>query len=331
MSGGGRVFVNYRFSQPGRYPRQHYDHLYPSDQFPHAYPVTTDPLTGRTDGILKRPETDPLVIHTQSASEYWQRRGSLVHTNSLGNDLPDHERSRVYLFASAEHSPDHINGPIHDQFKHPSNPLNITALLRAMIDNLDDWATASTLPPDSRVPTREAETCVPAEVSNSQFPAIPNVQAPSTSNRLFVQDHGPDFDQGVLSVEPPVEDKGKEYTVLVPHVDADGNDVPGIRGPELEVPLATYTGWNFRPTGAAEKAMAAVNGSYLPFTKTRTERLEKGDPRPSIEERYGSRARYVKLVALASQRLVEQRLILEEDADRFVEQAMSEPAFDEIG
>ena len=114
-------------------------------------------------------------------------------------------------------------------------------------------------------------------------------------------------------------------------MDADGNDVPGIRGPELEVPLATYTGWNFRPQGAAEEAMAAVNGSYLPFTKTRAERLEKGDPRPSIEERYGSRARYVKLVALASQRLVEQRLILEEDADRFVEQAMSEPAFDEIG
>ena len=331
VSGGGRVFVNYRFSQPGRYPRQHYDHLYPSDQFPHAYPTTTDPLTGRTDGILKRPASDPLVIHTQSASEYWQRRGSLVHTDSLGNDLPDHQHSRVYLFASAEHSPDHINGPIYDQFKHPSNPLNVTAILRAMIDNLDDWATAGTPPPDSRVPTREAETCVPAEVSNSRFPAIPGVQAPSIPNRLFVQDHGPNFDQGVLSVEPPIEDKGREYTVLVPHVDADGNDIPGIRGPELEVPLATYTGWNFRPQGAAEQAMAAVNGSYLPFAKTRTERLEKGDPRPSIEERYGSRARYVKLVALASQRLVEQRLILEEDADRFVEQAMSEPAFAEIG
>ena len=331
VSGGGRVFVNYRFSQPGRYPRQHYDHLYPSDQFPHAYPVTTDSLTGRTDGILKRPETDPLVIHTQSASEYWQRRGSLVHTDSLGGDLRDHERSRVYLFSSAEHSPDHINGPIYDQFKHPSNPLNVTALLRAMIDNLDDWATVGTPPPDSRVPTRNAETCVPADVANTRFPTISGVQPPSSPNRLFVQDHGPDFDQGVLSVEPPVEDKGKEYTVLVPHVDADGNEVPGIRGPELEVPLATYTGWNFRPQGAAEQAMAAVNGSYLPFAKTRAERLEKGDPRPSIEERYGSRARYVKLVALASQRLVEERLILEEDADRFVEQAMSEPAFDEIG
>ena len=331
VSGGGRVFVNYRFSQPGRYPRQHYDHLYPSDQFPHAYPITTDALTGSTDGILKRPATDPLVIHTQSSSEYWNRRGSLVHTDSLGNDLLDHERSRVYLFSSAEHSPDHIKGPIFDQFRHTSNPLNVTALLRAMLDNLDDWATHDTSPPDSRVPTREAETSVPADVSNTRFPAIPGVRPPTSPNRLYVQDHGPDFDQGVLTVEPPTEDKEKEYTVLVPQVDSDGNDIPGIRGPELEVPLATYTGWNFRPQGAAEEAMAAVNGSYLPFAVTRAERLEKGDPRPSLEERYGSRARYVKLVALASQRLVEQRLILEEDADRFVEWAMSESAFDEIG
>ncbi len=177
----------------------------------------------------------------------------------------------------------------------------------------------------------EAETSVPAEVSNTLFPAIPGVTPPSSPNRLYVQDHGPDFDQGVLTVEPPIEDKGKEYTVLVPQVDADGNDVPGIRGPELEVPLATYTGWNFRPQGAAEEAMAAVNGSFLPFATTREERLEKGDPRPSLQERYGSRTRYVKLVVLASQWLVEEHLILEEDADRFVERAMSEHAFDGVG
>ena len=331
VSGGGRVFVNYRFSQPGRYPRQHYDHLYPSDQFPHAYPISTDPLTGKTDGILKRPDTDPLVIHTQSASEYWQRRGSLAHTDALGNDLPDHERSRVYLFSSAEHSPDHVNGPDYDSFQHPTNPLNVTALLRAMLDNLDDWVTKGAPPPASRVPTREAENSVPASVSNARFPAIPGVTPPSTPNRLFVQDHGPDFDKGVLSVEPPVEDKAQEYTILVPQVDADGNDIPGIRGPELEVPLATYTGWNLRLPGTAERAMAAVYGSYLPFVMTREERLKTGDPRPSVEERYGSRARYVRLVAMACQRLVQDRLLLEEDADRFVERAMKEPAFDAIG
>ncbi len=330
VSGGGRVFVNYRFSQPGRYPRQHYDHLYPSDQFPHAYSVTTDAITEKTDGILKRPETDPLVIHTQSASEYWQRRGSLVHTDSLGNDLPDHERSRIYLFASAEHSPDHIEGPDYASFKHPTNPLNVTALLRAMLDNLDAWVTDGAVPPDSRVPTRDSENSVPAETVTTAFPAILGVNPPSAPNRLYVQDHGPEFDNGILSVEPPVEDKSRQYTVLVPHVDADGNDVPGIRGPELEVPLATYTGWNFRLPGQAGNAMAAVYGSYLPFANTREERIAKGDPRLSIEERYVSRARYVRLVTLACQRLLEERLILEEDADRFVERAMSDPALDHL-
>ena len=184
VSGGGRVFVNYRFSQPGRYPRQHYDHLYPSDQFPHAYPVTTDSLTGRTDGILKRPETDPLVIHTQSASEYWQRRGSLVHTDSLGGDLRDHERSRVYLFSSAEHSPDHINGPIYDQFKHPSNPLNVTALLRAMIDNLDDWATAALPHPTAVSPPAKLRPAFQPKSPTLAFPPSPasNLHLPQTAS-----------------------------------------------------------------------------------------------------------------------------------------------------
>ena len=100
-----------RFAQPGRYPRQHADHRYPSDQFPFAYPVTTDPLTGVTDGILKRPDTDPLVLHTQTSSEYWERRGSLVHADALGRDVADHERARVYLFSCSQHSADPLLGP----------------------------------------------------------------------------------------------------------------------------------------------------------------------------------------------------------------------------
>ena len=88
VAGGGRVCLNYRFAQPGRFPLKHAEHLYPSDQFPFAYSVLTDPFSDIEDGILKRPETDPLVIHTQTASEYWDRRGSLVHTDFNG-DAPD--------------------------------------------------------------------------------------------------------------------------------------------------------------------------------------------------------------------------------------------------
>jgi hypothetical protein len=116
--------------------------------------------------------------------------------------------------------------------------------------------------------------------------------------------------------------------VLVPQVDADGNDLPGVRTPQVEVPLATFTGWNLRLPGCAENDLASLNGSYLPFAKTADERSASGDPRPALQERYRSKAHYVRAIAMAAQRLVEQRLLLEEDADRYVALAMREAAFE---
>ena len=325
VSGGGRVVLNYRFAQPGRFPRQHADHVYPSDQFPFAYDVTTDRLTGKTEGILKRPDTDPLVIHTQTSSEYWERRGSLVHTDSLGNDLPDHEGAKVYLFSCSQHGADPLQGPQSGPYRHPSNPLNTTPLLRALLDALDAWATDGTPPPDSRVPSRSGETLVPADVVSASFPSAPGVKCPIEPSRLFVQDHGPKFEQGILSREPPQEDVSREYTVLVPQVDTSGSEIAGIRGPNVEAPLATYVGWNFR-TNAAGEALAGVVGSYLPLARTKAERRDAGDSRLSVEERYPSHEAYVEAIAVAAQRLVEERLLLPEDAQRYVEQAAEEYA-----
>jgi hypothetical protein len=328
VAGGGRVILNYRFAQPGRHPRQHEDHVYASDQFPFAYAAMTDPLTGKTDAILKHPATDPLVIHTQTSSEYWERRGSLVHTDSLGNDVKDHEKARVFLFASSQHHADPNSGPLRGVHRGLSNPLNTTPLLRALLDALDAWATHGTPPPASRVPSRANGTLVPVAVVQERFPRIPGIDCPSQPNRLFVQELGADFDRGILAKEPPQEDKSKEYAVLVPQVDADGNDAPGIRTPHVEVPLATFTGWNFRPEGSAEKALAGLIGHYLPLAKTAQERQARGDPRPSLQERYRSKAHYVRAIAMAAQRLVEQQLLLEEDADRYVALAMREAAVD---
>jgi Alpha/beta hydrolase domain len=328
VAGGGRVILNYRFAQPGRHPRQHEDHLCPSDQFPFAYHMLTDPLTGKTDGILHRPETDPLVIHTQTASEYWQRRGSLVHTDPLGHDLRDHDRARVFFFASSQHHADPNSGPLPGAYRGLSNPLNTTPLLRALLDALDAWATHGTPPPASRVPTRTDGTLASAAEVKARFPQIPGVIYPSEPDRLFVQEHGPEFERGMLAKEPPDEDKTKEYAVLVPQVDANGNDLAGVRTPHIEVPLATFTGWNLRLPGCAENDLASLNGSYLPFAKTADERRASGDPRLSLQERYRSRAHYVRAIAMAAQRLVEQRLLLEEDADRYVALAMREAALD---
>jgi hypothetical protein len=324
VAGGGRVILNYRFAQPGRHPRQHEDHIYASDQFPFAYGLSTDPLTGKTDGLLKRPASDPLVIHTQTASEYWQRRGSLAHTDALGHDLPDHERARVFFFASSQHHADPNSGPLSGAHRGLSNPLNTTPLLRALLDALDAWVTHGTPPPASRVPTRADGTLVTAAEVQARFPHIPGVTSPNHPDRLFAQELGPDFERGIIAKEPPEEDKSKAYAVLLPQVDADGNDVAGLRTPHVEVPLATFTGWNFRLPGCAEHDLASLNGSYLPFAKTTAERQASGDTRPALQERYRSKGHYVRAIAMAAQRLVEQRLLLEEDADRYVALAMRE-------
>jgi Alpha/beta hydrolase domain len=324
VAGGGRVMLNYRFAQPGRHPRQHEDHVYPSDQFPFAYGLLSDPLTGKTDGILHCPASDPFVIHTQTASEYWQRRGSLVHTDALGDDLPEHKSARVFFFASSQHHADPNSGPLQGAHRGLSNPLNTTPLLRALLDALDAWVTRGTPPPASRVPTRADGTLATAAQVQSRFPQIPGVAFPREPDRLFVQEHGSEFERGIMAKEPPEIDPAKEYVVLVPQVDADGNDLAGVRTPHVEVPRATFTGWNLRLPGCAAQDLASLNGSYVPFAQTADERHRRGDPRPALQERYRSRVHYVRAIAVAAQRLVEQRLLLEEDADRYVALAMRE-------
>lgn len=324
VSGGGRVILNYRFAQPGRYPRQHSDHLYPSDQFPFAYHVLYDPLTGRRDGILKRPDTDPIVIHTQTSSEYWERRGSLVHTDSNGNDLPEHSKARVYLFSSSQHSADPLKGPQIGPHLHPSNPLNTTPLLRALLDVLDDWATHGTVPPPSMIPKCADGSLAGALSICCRFPSIPGVKCPTAPSRLFVQDHGSNFQFGVMSVEPPTEHKDREYTVLVPQIDSDGNEIPGIRTPHLEVPLATFTGWNFRSPGNAGNSLSGVLGSHLPFSATKDVKDKMRDSRKSLDERYPSKEQYVEAINAAARRLVDKHLLLDEDLERYVECARDE-------
>jgi hypothetical protein len=135
-------------------------------------------------------------------------------------------------------------------------------------------------------------------------------------------DYGPDAEQGFPTVEPPGEPApGAEYPVLVPAVDADGNETAGIRLPHLAVPVGTYTGWNVRARGLSPGALADLQGSYLPFPETRAERAATGDPRPSIEERYADADAYVLATADAVKGLVVEGFLLEEDAERFVEAA----------
>ena len=297
--------------------QQYEDHYVPADIFPFAYAHSTDHLTGRRDAILKRPETDPLVIHTQTATEYWQRRGSLVHTDTRGNDLPIPDNARVYLWSSSQHLSDPLlKSPGRGMCQNVVNVVSTSMLFRAMLDAMDHWATDGKPPPPSRIPTRADGTLLDMGAWREQFPRIPGLALPHEPCRLRLVDYGPEMLQGILAQEPPRIVPDAEYAVLVPSVDADGNDVAGVRAPMVSAPLATYTGWNLRARPHGVGAMHTFIGSTVPFAESPDERVITGDPRPSVPERYGDRAGYVAAITTAARKLVSQGLMLEEDVPR---------------
>ena len=276
----------------------------------------------RRDAVLKRPESDPLVLHTQSATEYWQRRGSLVHTDTESRDLEPPDGVRIYLWASSQHFADpSALQPARGNYQHYGNVVQTSMLFRAMLDTLDAWATHGTEPPASRIPRRADGTLVEFEAWKSQFPRISGVMIPSGANSLPFLDFGPDFESGLLTKEPPDLADASGYAVLVPAVDADGNDVAGVRAPMVETPLGTCTGWNLRARGFGHGAMHEFTRSYIPFPDTDSEAAMTGDPRASVLARYCDAGAYEAVIEAAARRLVDERLMLEEDVDRVVARA----------
>ncbi|MBV9119694.1 MAG: hypothetical protein JOZ39_03220, partial [Chloroflexi bacterium] len=184
-------------------------------------------------------------------------------------------------------------------------------------------------PPPTMLPRVGDETLVPPAATLRAFPRIPGVNLPADVSHLPRYDYGPDFEtKGIVGRFPPEPVPGQEYSLLVPSVDADGNTVAGLRYPDVEVPLGTYTGWSLRRKGFAEGDQFWNTGSFIPFARTRLEREANGDPRPSIEERYPSHEAYIERVQAACDRLVGQRLLLQSDADRFVAAARERNPFD---
>ncbi|MDE0032733.1 MAG: alpha/beta hydrolase domain-containing protein [Deltaproteobacteria bacterium] len=313
-SGGGRMFLNYEFARPVTSCQQHTNQLEP-ELFPFAYNVMKDPQTGREDGILKRPATDPLVVHTQTSTEYWQKRGSLAHTDGRGNDIPLPDRVRMYLMASAQHNAPYGTRAERVKTRHASNPLSIGPALRALIVAMDRWATDGTAPPPSNIPRNADGTQVAPESLQTRFPAIPGAECTGLHNRQLFLDYSEDVARGVIDARPKAPPDGAGYTILVPAVDADGNDVAGIRLPWITVPLATHTGWNLQSGELAEGELAGLLGSFIPLPGTRAEREAGGDARLSLEERYAGLEDYLGRVREQIDALVQARYMLAEDAD----------------
>jgi len=176
-------------------------------------------------------------------------------------------------------------------------------------------------PPPSRVPRLSDGTLVPSLPRTAVgFPEIPGVNYTGVVSVRELYDYGPEFDRGIISILPPIS-TGRAYPTLVPRVNEDGIDVAGVRLPDVAVPLGTYTGWNLMRDVARDECSAM--GSFIPFTRTRAERIAAGDPRLSLEERYRTHNNYVKEVEAAAARLVSERLLLAEDAAAYVDAAKS--------
>jgi hypothetical protein len=323
VAGAGRMWMNHRFANLVVPAGQQYEeHFNPADRFPFSYAHTTDHLTGESDAILKRPATDPLVIHTQSATEYWQRRGSLVHTDTRGHDLAQPATVRIYLWASSQHFADPAaKKPSRGICQNYVNSVATSMLFRAALDAMDRWASDNVTPPPSRIPLRAEGTLVTVAEWRDRFPRIPGVATPSGPSGLRRLDFGPEFAHGIASNEPPDVVLGEGYAVLVPAVDEDGNDRTGIRVPMVAAPLGTYTGWNLRARGFGNGAMHEFTGSYIPFPESVEERRATGDPRRAILERYGSARAYVAAIVEAARALVADGLMLEEDVETCRESA----------
>jgi hypothetical protein len=206
----------------------------------------------------------------------------------------------------------------------PANPNPEADTVRALRAELIDWVVSGTEPPASRYPRLDRGELVAANKAAMGFPTIPNAPSPDGVVNLFYDyDFGPKFNYndmaGIISmVPPPVK---RTLPTLVPKVDKDGNDVGGVPSVLLQAPLGTYTGWNVTAAGFNKGEICGLNGGYFPFAKTKAERIASGDPRLSLEERYGTHDAYVTAVKAAANRAVADRFLLREDADRLIAQA----------
>lgn len=315
VAGGGRGSFNHRFAQPTWTNMQHNGHSYPADLFPFTYSDSTDPFSGHTDGILRKSiqnGTVPKVFHIDSSAEYWSRSGSLAHTAAAGDaDAPRPGTVRFYFLTGSQHT--YAFPPQTGNEQNTINHLDTRPLYRALLAALDEWVRHGIEPPASRYPRIDDGTLADWNRQDVGFPRIPGIRYPEVIQQPEWFDYGPRFaSEGIVSLQPPVS-KGK-YTVKAPKTDGDGNELAGIRLPELQVPIATYTGWNLRNAQAgAENELVDLAGSVIPFARDKRERTQTGDPRPSLEERYDGFDDYKTKYREAAERLIEQHLLLEED------------------
>ena len=311
IAGASRINLNH----PGASPISL--GMFDATSFPFADAALRDPVTGVIDGTLGNDRSrvnQPLIFYTNSGVEYWGggRVAALVHTTPDGTEdltLPDNIRS--YFFAGTQHGPGAFPPSSTGTGQELRNPTDYWWNMRALLVALTDWVVDGVAPPTSQHPSfAQGNLVTPADVN---FPTLPNVRSPHDRTAgARVENHW-------LNVK---DDKGVSLPMFVPQVDDDGNETSGILHPEVSVPLATYTGWNFSdPDHGDPDTLVSLAGSYIPFSSTRTQRETRRDPRLAIEERYPSRQNFLARIEDAGLLLVKERYLLEADLPSIIKRA----------
>jgi hypothetical protein len=305
VAGIGRVFHNTPFAQPFRTRTWHEDHDFPEVEFPFSSAALVDPISGASGALLRGDASDPKLIETNTSTEYWQKGASLLHTDPLGaQDVALPANVRGYLLAGTQHggkaNMPRDKGPC----VNPRNWHDPMPAIRALLAALDEWVATDRTPPDSRLPRIADGSLVPAE--DVGLPSVPGLTRPRAAN-----DVAPLADWTRPQATP------RTWRALVPQVNADGNEIAGIRLPDIAEPRGTFTGWNLYAAPYPEGEIADRDGTFLTFAETRAAREQTGDPRPGLQERYADAAAYAAAVRDCAATLQRERLLLAEDAERY--------------
>lgn len=303
VAGAGRGNFNHRFAQPSRDAQPLSPVMYPVDIFPFTDLPTTDPMSGRTEGLLDRANAEhvvPKIFYTNTAYEYWSRGESLCHTTPDGTrDVAIPDTSRIYFLAGIAHVPGPFP-PAARNTRNLANPSSYWPALHALFDDLDAWVRNGTAPPASRYPHISDGTLVHVRDLAAKQNAFPDVYEP------YKLDFGSDWPRGIVNEPPRLLGN---YTALVPQVDADGNETSGIRMPRVSVPVAAYTGWNFRSDSVGfPNARASFYGSYLPFAHAA----------------FRDKNEYLGRYALAALKLIDERLLVASELDAILRRGAEE-------
>jgi len=329
--GGSGDQINYRYGQTGRTERNRQNHLYPEGVFPFAHQTLTDPLSGKTTGRderCKASNTCPKRFEVNTSNEYWVKAGSLLHSDTHGKHLKEPHDVRYYLMSGQSHGV----GDVTDRgvCREFTNGVSPYPAHRALLLALDRWVSDGVKPPKSEIPhgghrawavPRPGSQVGVVPQDELGWPSIPGVLYTGVITTRYFLDFGGSLDDGIITNYPPSVVGRPSYRIFVSKVDEDGNEIAGVQMPGVAAPTATTTGWALRADQFGGPDGCESDGQNIPFARTKAERKASGDPRKSLEERYKDHDGYVKAVAKAARKLQKDGFLVEEDVQRFVDEA----------